>query len=116
MITIVPATPELLAQTRVGKPNVTMRAVVAIDDQGRPIAVAGLYAESHRLCLFSDLCDELRANKRALIRGIRALMAIAKKKNAPVHALADPAIPGSAALLEHMGFTHLTGDLYAWHS
>ena len=116
MITIVPATPALLAQTRVGKPPMTMRALVAIDETGKPLAVAGLYAEPHRLILFSDLCDELRQNKRALIKGIRQVMDIAQRKGAPVHALADPEIPGSAALLKHMGFHHLTGDLYAWHS
>jgi hypothetical protein len=116
MITIVPATPELLAQTRVGKPPMTMRALVAIDEAGKPMAVAGLYTDRHRLVLFSDLCDELRQNKRALIRGVRMMMDIARAKKAPVHAVADPEIPGSVTLLKHMGFIHLTGDLYAWRS
>ena len=43
-------------------------------------------------------------------------MAIAAKKNAPLHAVADPAIPKSAQFLEHLGFQQLTGDLYQWHS
>lgn len=116
MITIVPATRELLAKTRVGTPNMTMRALVAIDEDGKPVAVAGMYADRHRLVLFSELSDQMRQNKRALIKGIRQLMAIAEQKKAPVHALADPEIPGSAALLKHMGFKHLTGDLYGWHS
>lgn len=116
MIRILPATPALLERTRVGRPARTMRCLVALDDADQVLAVAGMYADGHRLVLFADLSDTLRQNKRALVRGWRALMGIAVKKNAPVHAVADPAIPGSRTLLEHMGFQHLTGDLYQWHS
>lgn len=116
MITILPATPALLERTRVGKPAKTMRCLVAVDETDKVLAVAGMYADGHRIVLFADLSDTLRQNKRALVKGWRALMSIAVKKNAPVHAVADPEIPGSRALLEHMGFERLTGDLYQWHS
>ena len=116
MIRILPATPNLLARTRVGRPAKTMRCLVAVDDTDKVLAVAGMYADGNRLVLFADLSDTLRQNKRALVRGWRALMSIAVKKNATVHAVADPQIAGSRALLEHMGFEHLTGDLYQWHS
>jgi len=116
MMRIVPATPELLERTRVGKPPMSMRALVGLDEHDNVVAVAGMYPAGHRMVLFADLTDQLRGNKRDLIRGIRALMELAAKRNAPVHALADPEIEGSRALLEHMGFKNLTGDLYAWHS
>ena len=116
MITILPATPALLERTRVGRPARTMRCLVAVDETNKVLAVAGMYADGHRMVLFADLPETFRQNKRALIKGWRALMGIAVQKNAPLHAVADPEIPGSATLLKHMGFQHLTGDLYQWLS
>jgi hypothetical protein len=34
----------------------------------------------------------------------------------PVHAVADPAIPGSVNLLRHLNFTHYRGDTYSWQA
>ena len=116
MITIHPANPESLARTRVGTPTRTMRALVATDDDNQVVGVVGMYADGYRMVLFADLSDTIRADKRALIRGYRAVLNLAAAKKAPVHAVADPEIPGSRTLLEHMGFRHLNGDLFAWHS
>lgn len=94
-----------------------MRALVAVDSETEEaLGLCAIYPDGHRLCLLADISDRLRKDKRALIRGYRAALAIAAKKNAPVHAVADPDIPGSATLLKHMGFEQLTGDLYQWHS
>ena len=94
-----------------------MRALVAVDTETEEaVGLCAIYPDGHRLCMLADISDQLRKDKRALIRGYRAVMAMATSKNTPVHALADPEIAGSAALLKHLGFKHLTGDLYQWHS
>lgn len=113
MIEICTATPELMARTRLPKPTRTMRALVAVDTETQEtVGLCAIYPDGHRLCMLADISDRLRQDKRALVRGYRAAMAIAAKKNAPLHAVADPAIPKSAQFLEHLGFQKLTGDLY----
>lgn len=117
MIQIHNATPELLARTRLPNPQRTIRGLVAIDsDTNEPVGLVAMYADGHRMVMLADLSDQIRQDKRTLVRGYRAILAMAAKHKAPVHAIADPDIPGSAALLEHMGFEHLNGDLYQWHS
>lgn len=117
MIEIRTATPELMARTRLPNPPRTMRALVAVDtDTEEAVGLCAIYPDGHRQCMLADISEQLRQDKRALIRGYRAALAIAAKNTAPLHAVADPDIPGSAQFLEHLGFQQLTGDLYQWHS
>lgn len=109
---IVPATAELLKRFYGEAPKRTQKAVVALAGE-RVVGVAGVYVDEERQVMFSDLTDELRRDKRTVIRGIRAVMQLASAKM-PVHALADPQIEGSETLLEHMGFKPLEGRVYEW--
>lgn len=112
MTEIRPATAELLARFYGQAPTRTQRAVVAVDGE-RVIGVAGVYPDGARMVMFSELTDELKRDKRAIVRGIRAVRRLAPA-GVPVHALADPDIAGSEVLLEHMGFTPVHGRVYAW--
>lgn len=113
MVRIVPATMELLERFYGEKPVRSQRAIVALKDE-RIIGVAGIYTDTERSVMFSQMSEECRKDKRAVVRGIRAVMALAKARAMPVHALADPGIEGSEKLLEHMGFEHLRDGIYQW--
>lgn len=110
---LVPATMELLQRFYGEKPARSQRAVVAMKGD-RIVGVAGIYTDAERSVMFSEMTDECRKDKRAVVMGIRAVMALAKARAMPVHALADPGIEGSERLLEHMGFEHLRDGIYQW--
>lgn len=110
---LVPATMELLQRFYGEKPTRSQRAIVALKDE-RIVGVAGIYTDQERTVMFSQMTDECRKDKRTLVKGIRAVMSIAKARAMPVHALADPGIEGSEKLLEHMGFEHLKDGIYQW--
>ena len=111
---VVPATAELLHRFYGEAPKRSQRAVVALDGE-RVVGVAGVYVDDERWVMFSDLTEELRKDKRTIIKGIRAVMKMTQGRDLPVHALADPEIEGSEVLLEHMGFRPITDRIYQWH-
>ena len=107
-----PATAMDLAAVTGCQPPMSCRALVAEED-GQTRAVFGVYAKNTRYIMFSHLTDEFRANKRAMVIGIRALWDLIKGRPAmPVLAHADPAIKGSDVLLLHMGFEPLHEGIY----
>lgn len=115
MTAIVPATQELLERFYGYTPKRSQRAVVAVDGE-RVIGVAGVYMDDGRQVMFSDLTDEIRKDKRTIVRGIREVLRLAAKRHLPVHALADPEIEGSETLLRHMGFEEIADRIYQWQA
>jgi hypothetical protein len=115
LVHIVPATAELLERFYGSAPTRSQRAVVAIKDD-RVIGVAGIYTEDESSVMFSDLTDELRKDKRTVVRGIREVMKLAARRALPVYALADPEVDGSERLLLHMGFEHYRDGIYRWQT
>jgi hypothetical protein len=91
-----------------------VKAFVAIKDD-RIIGAAGVYADVQRVVVFARLTDELRADKRAVVKGIRKIMSLVPE-GLPAHAVADPEIDGSDRLLTHMGFSPLSSGVYEWIS
>lgn len=114
MITLHYATEQLFEEYGMAKPGKTVRAIIGVKDSEKVIGTVGVYADQHRAVLYADLTDELRKDKRAIVRGIRMMKTLLTRYRMPVHSLADPDIPGSRQLLEHIGFQNLTGDLYQW--
>lgn len=112
MVEIRPATHESLRAFYGAEFRATARAFVATSG-GRVIGVAGFRPEGHRFVLWTNLTDELRADKRALVRGLRVVMG-SLPTGVPVHATADEAIPGAEVLLEHVGFRKLTDRVWEW--
>lgn len=113
MTEIVTATAEILERFYGDAPARTVRAIAAVRDD-RVIGVAGVYADGSRLVMFSQLTDELRRDRRSIVRGIRRLTELARARRMPVHAVADAAIEGSERLLEHIGFQRVSPEVFVW--
>ncbi len=117
MTGIYPATEELVARFYAerpdGRPKVTTRSVVAVKD-GKPVGIGGFIVErdAGRVVLFGDLTDELRSDKRLLVRGYRAVLDMAKAYGLRIHSYAEPTIDGSEKLLSHMGGRNLGNRVY----
>jgi hypothetical protein len=86
------------------RPRMTVRGVVALKD-GEPHGLGGGYldAENGRAVFFADMTDELRSDKRLLLRFTKAALEAARGFGVVVHSLADPSVEGSQRLLEHLG-------------
>lgn len=108
---IVPATEAMLE--RFSQPAKTVRAIAAVRGE-EVLGVAGIYPSHAGWVMFAEFKDDIRADKRVMVRGIRALAAMVKRRNMAVAALADPEIQGSSTLLEHMGFQPAYGDVFVW--
>lgn len=117
MVEIVPAT-EAHVMALYGKPlPVTITGLAAIE-AGQVQAVAALYPENGCMVLVLRVRDEFRSNRirltRLLLTGARRMLALARKSRLPVHAVADPAYPRSADLIQHLGGAHIGKDTYQW--
>jgi len=105
-----PATAEDL--TAVGGRRETCRAMVA-EESGQTLCVFGVYPQSTRWILFAWAKDEFRANRRGVIKAVRAMWELIGSRPAmPLMAHADPSIKGSDVLLKHMGFEHWNAGIY----
>lgn len=113
MTEIRPATMEGLTRFYGKRPTRSLCAMMAVRN-GQILGVAGYYNDSSRFVLFADFGDEVRHDKRLIVRGLRAMTNLLKARRVPVKVLADPDIPGSEKLLEHMGCTPLGGRIYQW--
>ncbi len=110
MINIEPATKEIL-ECFYGKQKRSVFAISAIEN-GKVVGVAGLYIDTSRFVMFSDLGNEVICNKRLIIKGMRKLKEFAKKKRLPIHAIGI--LPTADSFLKHMGFVEITKGLYQW--
>ena len=111
MNTIVPLTRKILDDFCQDPPTVTVKGIAAQAD-GRTIGVAGYFPEGERWIVFIKLTDELRADKRTIIKGIRLLNQMVSARQLPLHAIKDDCIQGAETLLRHAGFTQIRGNLY----
>ena len=92
-------------------PKRSMRAFVGLAD-GVPLACFGLYYDTGRMVLFSDIKPEARRYRKTLVSGAFRVMDLARELGVPVHAVAG-CVDGSVRLLERLGFTR-QGNLYVW--
>ena len=79
-------------------PPMTLRALVAVDAEDRPLAVGGYYLKAGVAVAFSDHRTPIRRRDMAI--GGRALTALLRGLRMPVLAQADD----SAVALQHFGF------------
>lgn len=110
-IDVIPATPALLSRFYGRIPTKTSQAVVAVEGD-RVLGVAGIYRDGARMVAFTELSDEVRANRRLIVRGYRALLPLIKAAGMPVLAICDPLIEGSERLLLHYDFEPLSHGVW----
>ena len=112
---IVSASPDLMQRFYGHLPKQTVRAKVVIRGE-EILGVVGTYLDQGMTILFSDYTDELRAHyKVALLKSARAALSTTDPRF-PVISQADPAIPGSGKLLQHLGFEPLVEEIYLWRN
>ncbi len=112
MIRVVPATQEHVERALGGMLQRSAEAIALLREDGAIVGCAGVFPESCRLVIFSELTDEARADKRAMVMGYRRLLEIADRHSMPLHARPDPQIEASERFLAHMGFRRLTDECW----
>lgn len=114
MVEIRPANALDVAALYDGPQKRSMRALVVTID-GVPKGLGGIYYDEDRLIAFARVLPELRAYPFAIYKAARLIGDMIARKGQYVFAVADPAIPRSGALLEHLGFEQ-AGEVYRWTS
>lgn len=76
------------------------------------LGIGGVCRTEAGYLVFASLTDELRRDKRALVRGARAVLELARRCRAPLFATCDETIPGAANFLKHIGFAPGIGNLW----
>lgn len=98
-------------------PKRSMRAMVAVLD-GKPVGLAGVYYHAGQVVAFSEAKPEIQGLRHAIGRGTLAVLAMFRRLNIPVLALAQQDIPGSERFLERCGFEHVDstceGEVFRW--
>lgn len=89
------------------------RAIAAVRGD-EVLGVAGIYRAEAGFLAFASLSDELRADRRAIVRGVRALRALARRCRAPVYATCDERISKAADFLRHVGFVPEPSGLWRY--
>lgn len=112
---IVPLTPELANRFYEHAPTKTIHGFAAVRGD-RVLGIAGMYTHDAKRILFSELSDELKKDRRAIVRGIRALLGYMRKTKMPVYSVINESIEGADVLLRHVGFVPEAEGLYRWHS
>lgn len=111
MTEIRPATSDDFLRLNGEVPVRTARALSVVRGED-VIGIAGVYRDGWSLVAFSDFTDELRADKRSIVRLKRAFMPLLDGHEVFAHA--DPEIEGSDVLLENLGFVPFDGRIYQW--
>lgn len=111
MIAIIPATIEHYRALYGDNPPFTMRAMTAVEGD-RVLGMAGVYDENGNQVVFAKLTDELKGNRKAVLRGARKVMAMFDKR---VFALCDPNLETADGFLRHFGFKPVGKGVYQWN-
>ncbi|MHB0965499.1 MAG: hypothetical protein ACYC36_03505 [Bellilinea sp.] len=115
MSKLVPATADMIHSLPGVRIGVTCKAMALIDD-GKVLAVGGMYQENSRWTIFLRKSPDFDAKRHAksIVKGSRKMLESAN--GIPVNAIADPKIHGSEKLLEHLGFNGVGKGAYEWTS
>jgi hypothetical protein len=97
------ATQELAEKYYGEKPQISFRGIVAVKD-GEPIAIGGAYRVGKAWYAFSEMKDEMRKHKKAIVKGIQLLEAFYDSLGYPVLAVVSKDEPTAPGLLAKLGF------------
>lgn len=112
---IVPLTEQIIHDFLGEAPPRTVRGVAAVKD-GKVVGIGGFYRFDTRYILFSDMTDELRADKRLLALAIRQLNAIRQELKLPIQSIEETEFAGSDTLMKHMGLTKIEQTEHVWQA
>lgn len=119
MTAIVPLTAAHFDDFDGERPTMTVWGL-AVVDAGRVLGVAAIYPEAGSLMLIARFAPAGRElltvarGKRWLLLAARRVLDLASTRHLPIYAIADTAIDGSEALLEHLGFGRYHKEAYKW--
>ena len=99
-IEIVPATPELVKAYYGEDQKPTIRAVVAVRD-GKVLGIAGVHRIGLAYAVFSEMTDELKQDKRSIVRGLREVKKITGSLKMKLYAKTDD--PNNTVLIDRLG-------------
>lgn len=108
---IVPAQASMLERFDADLAGKSVRMLAAVRGD-EVLGVAGIYRAEAGYIVFAKLSAELIRDRRAIVRGARALFDLARRCRAPLYAVRDPGIPSSDGFLRHLGFVPGQGDLW----
>jgi hypothetical protein len=81
----------------------SFRGYVAVKDD-QVVGVGGVYYDGPARVAFSEFKDEMRSDRRALVKGTRMLMKFIDTIKGPVYAVADQNEPTATNLLRRLGW------------
>ena len=94
-------------------PSCRTKAIIVLIDN-KPMGIAGLQYRNIGIVAFSDMKDEMRPYKKAILKTARALAELVSRQRRRVFAIAE--LPTSPAILERIGFERVTDEVYQWVS
>ena len=109
MITIIPATPEMVQEYCKG-PFTTQ--ALAVMEGDKVLAIYGVYLQDGLQVIFSNISDELKRKPRYIVRAWRMLLEILSKRNLPVFTFCDLSVSKADLFLLHLGFRPFNGDIW----
>ena len=109
MITIIPATPEMVSEYCKGPFTTQALAVV---DGDKVLAVYGCYLQEGSQVIFSNISDELKTKPKYIVLAWRYLLDILKSRALPIFARCDISVPKADLFLLHLGFVPFNGDIW----
>ena len=91
--------------------EITVRGYASVKDD-RILGVMGLYYSNGHQFAFARISDELKEDKRELLKLTRKVISVCART---VFAVCDNEIPKADNFLRHWGFSQLDGDLWLGH-
>lgn len=117
MTVIRPATPQDVVAFLGHPPQFSAVCDVAEKD-GKIVAIGGFYWSWQTVFLFSQILDEFRSDKRAIVAYILSLQDRLKEFKSPVYSVALKTEPGSESIMRRLKFKHVGetehGKLYVY--
>jgi hypothetical protein len=112
-IKLVPLTQSLAESFYGARPMKTIQGIAAVRGN-QVLGLAGFYRNDTKIIVFTELNEEIRKDRRTLVKGIRLIRRMIKNYRFPVYSYADPCIQNADILLLHVGFTHYDNGVYQW--
>lgn len=101
MITIKPADQKTIEQWYGGRPQYSMRGIVALEDN-IVIGIGGLLLHNGKQYMFCEMKECARKHRKYILKAAKALLKLANGRI--VYAIADKNIESASRFLEHLGF------------